>query len=405
MQMALLFTLISELALLLVASGESETLVAFLVAPDLTLYIEDAGMLFIRGLRLPGIVRLISICRMAISNDFFESVLPNPALSGDEDFPDKLLWGECLSSCLGGASFLIFITLSTILVPTRPGLTLSLALACNRLAAGTGTELPLLCIKPFGGRPLAGEQDCRLILPFETGSIDDDRELGAPGLPLVAEGGLSDRDVLRFGGASRENPGISEGFHGLGLTVGELDRDGMGFFAAVETGLATEERVGEFVKTAVVFVAADIVGLRVGVEALDVALDAGMEALLVGVEDLAVDLDVGVEDLGGTVGFAEDNEGREVGVADLEGFDVVVGVTLDVAFVVVLTAADNAGLFDDEVKVDLDELRVGRPVGVAGLDPGPPEEVGRRSPPVEVFNPGDETCSLDDVVLLAGGSV
>lgn len=81
---------------------------------------------------------------MAISKDFFESVLPNPALSGDEDFPDKLLWGECLSSCLGGASFLIFITLSTILVPTRAGLTLSLALACNRLEAGTGTELPLL---------------------------------------------------------------------------------------------------------------------------------------------------------------------------------------------------------------------------------------------------------------------
>lgn len=221
----------------------------------------------------------------------------------------------------------------------------------------------------------------------------------------MAEGGLSDRDVLRFGGASRENPGISEGFHSLGLTVGEFDRVGMGFFTAVETGLATEERVGDFDKTAGVFVAADVVGLRVGVEALDVALDAGMEALLVGVEDLTVDLAVGVEDLGGTVGFAEDNVGREVGVADLEGFDVVADVILDVAFEVVLTAAVNAGLFDDEVKVDLDELRVGRPVGVAGLDPGPPEEDGRRSPPVEVFNPGDETCSLDDEVLLAAGSV
>ncbi|KAG6383321.1 hypothetical protein SASPL_156931 [Salvia splendens] len=374
-----LLTLNSELQLLLVASGESEMLVVLLLGPDLTLYSEDAGMLVIRGRRLPGIVRLIS-CK---GQHLCINVLPNPALSGDKDFPDKLLWGECLSSCLGGASFLIFITLSTILVPTRAGLTLSLALACNRLAAGTGTELPLLRLIPLGGRPLAGEQDCLLILPFEGGSIDDDRELGAPGLPLVAEGGLSDRDVLRFGGTSRENPGISEGFHGLGLTVGELDRACMGFFEAVETGLATEEVVGDFDETAGVFVAEDAVGLRVGVEALDVDLDA---------------------DLGGPVGFAEDNVGREVGVEDLEGFDVVVDI-LDVGLEVILTDAFNAALFDVEVKVDLDiELTVGRPVGVPGLDPGPPEEVGRRSPAVEVFSPGDETCCLDDKLLLAACS-
>lgn len=152
---------------------------------------------------------------------------------------------------------------------------------------------------PLGGRPLAGEHDCRLILPFETGSTDDDRELGAPGLPLVADGGLSGRDVLRFGGTSRENPGISEGFHGLGLTVGELDRVGIGFFAALETGLETEEEVGDLTETASVVVALDtVVGLRVGVEALDVGFDAGKEDLLVGVEDLTVDLAVGVEDLG-----------------------------------------------------------------------------------------------------------
>lgn len=347
---------------------------------------------------------------MAISKDFFESVLPNPALSGDEDFPDKLLWGECLSSCLGGASFLIFITLSTILVPTRAGLTLSLALACNLLETLTGTELPLLCIMPLGGRPLAGEQDCLRILPFEAGSMDEDRELGAPGLPLVAEGGLSERDVLRFGGASRENPGISEGFHGLGLTVGEFDLGCIGCLEAAETGLATEELVGDLNETAGVFAAADVVVvcLRVGVEALDVGLDvAGMEALLVGVgvEDLAVDLDVGVEDLVGTVGFEEDEVERDVGVEDLEGLDVEVGVSLDVALEAVLIAPVEAeGLFDDEVEVDRDiELTVGRPVGVAGLDPGPPEEVGRRSPPLEVFNPGDETCGLDKL-LLAGGS-
>lgn len=140
---ALLLTLTSELALLLVARGESETLsVLLLVDPDLTLYIEEAGMLVIRGRRFPGIVRRISICLIAISKDFLESVLPNPELSGDEDFPDKLLRGECLSSCFGGTSLRIFITLSTILVPIKTGLTLSFALACNLLPAGT--ELPLL---------------------------------------------------------------------------------------------------------------------------------------------------------------------------------------------------------------------------------------------------------------------
>lgn len=125
------------------ARGESETLTALLRAgPDLTLYIEDAGIFVINGRKLPGMLRLISICLIAMSRDFFESVLPNPVLSGDEDdFPERLPRGECLSSCLGGASFLMFITLSTIFVPIKTGLTLSLALECKRFTAGT--ELPL----------------------------------------------------------------------------------------------------------------------------------------------------------------------------------------------------------------------------------------------------------------------
>lgn len=137
-------TLTSELALLLVARGESETLTVLLrVGPDLTLYIEDAGIFVIRGRRLPGMLRLMSICLIAISRDFFESVLPKPELSGDEaNFPDKLPRGECLSSCLGGTSFLIFITLSTIFVPIKTGLTLSLTFESPRLTAGT--ELPLV---------------------------------------------------------------------------------------------------------------------------------------------------------------------------------------------------------------------------------------------------------------------
>lgn len=63
-QRALLLTLTSELALLLVASGESETLTVLLLGgPDLTLYIDDAGILVINGRRLPGMLRLISCSR------------------------------------------------------------------------------------------------------------------------------------------------------------------------------------------------------------------------------------------------------------------------------------------------------------------------------------------------------
>nr|GMD57499.1 ATP binding protein [Ipomoea batatas] len=333
---------------------------------------------------------------MAISKDFLERFLPKPALSGDEDLADKLLFGECLFSCFGGANFRIFITLSTILVPINPGLTLSLALACNRLIAGMGTELPLLCISPLGGRPLDGEHDCRLTLPFATGSIDEERALGTPGLPLVAEVGLSDSDVLKFGGASREKPGISEGFHGLGFTVGELARGGAGFFIAVVEGLATEEEDGDRTGGADIFVAVDnVIGLRVGVAALDVGFDPGL-GCLVGVEDLTVDLESGVEDLGVTVGLVDDSVPREVGVADLEGLDEV---AVDD---VVLEAVFNAGLLD-EVKVDLDALNVDRPVGVEGLEP--PEEEGLLTPVLEVFNPGKEDACLDVKLLLAVGSV
>ena len=59
-----LLTLYSELALLLVANGESETLAVLLpVGPDLILYIEDAGIFVINGRKFPGILRLISYNR------------------------------------------------------------------------------------------------------------------------------------------------------------------------------------------------------------------------------------------------------------------------------------------------------------------------------------------------------
>ena len=57
-------TLISELALLLVARGESETLIFLLRdGPDRTLYIEEAGIFVINGRKLPGMLRLISCSR------------------------------------------------------------------------------------------------------------------------------------------------------------------------------------------------------------------------------------------------------------------------------------------------------------------------------------------------------
>lgn len=88
-----MLTLGSELALLLVARGESVTLTVLLfMDPDLTLYMEEAGMFVISGRKLPELMlRLISICLKAISRDFFESVLPKPELSRDEDdFPAEV---------------------------------------------------------------------------------------------------------------------------------------------------------------------------------------------------------------------------------------------------------------------------------------------------------------------------
>ncbi|MFS8013078.1 hypothetical protein Hanom_Chr14g01328541 [Helianthus anomalus] len=99
----------------------------------------------------------------------------------------------------------MFMTRSTILVPYNPGLTLSLALAYERINAGIGTELPLLRVTPLGlgSRPLEGEHDCLLTLPLGTGSIDEERLLGAPARPLIDEMGLSLSEVLKLGGASR----------------------------------------------------------------------------------------------------------------------------------------------------------------------------------------------------------
>ncbi|KAF9676919.1 hypothetical protein SADUNF_Sadunf08G0053400 [Salix dunnii] len=265
---------------------------------------------------------------------------------------------------------------------------------------------------PLGPRPLDGEHDCRLGRPL-VGSTEEDRELGAPGLPLVAESGRSDTEVLKFGGASSEKPGISEGFHGLDFTVGEEPRDGTGFLAAVGADLVTAGAdlvsVGADKLTDLVTVGADKLGelygvdsRRVGVAALDVNLDGGIEGLAVGVEDRVVDLvsvadrvvDLdGVEDLAGTVEFVEE--------------------VVDLAAETVGLAAETVGLDEDSVarEVGVDDLEglepvvtVGHPVGVEGLDPGPPDDEGLRIAAPEEFNPGEEADCLDTKLPLPLGS-
>lgn len=248
-------------------------------------------------------------------------------------------------------------------------------------------------------RPLDGEHDCLLGLPGGPGSIEEDRELGAPGLPRVAESGLSGKDVLKLGGASREKPGISEGFHGLGFTVGEAPRDGTGFLEVAAAEVFATEEDGLLLGTDMLGAPDGVEGRRVGVADLEAGLGGGMVGLEVGVEDLAVDLD-GVDDLEGTVGLVAETEGlvdEPAGlVVDSEGLAEGTPDLLE----------DSVGL---EVGVeDLDGLeevaRVDRLAGLAGLDLEPPADEGLRTPATEEFNPGDEAGCPDIRVLAVTGS-
>lgn len=53
-----------------------------------------------------------------------------------------------------------------------------------------------------------------------------------------------------------------------------------------------------------------------------------------------------------------------------------------------------------ELVVSVDDL----PVGVAGLDPGPPDDEGLRVAPLEELNPGEEVGCLDVRWFLVAGS-
>lgn len=267
------------------------------------------------------------------------------------------------------------------------------------------------------GRPLEGEHDCLFGLPLEAGSIDEERAEGAPGLPLVAETDLSESVVLKLGGASSEKLGISDGFHGLDLAVGEVPRDGIGCFNKAGAGLGIEEILTEGAEMVGTFDGVD--GRRVGVDALDAGLEldkVGLEldkvGLLVGVEDLVVVLDKGVEDLEGTMGLAA---GTLVvlmtGAVGLVAGTVIVFVTGTVvltegtvgfaaATIVLVEGIDVREVGVEGLDDFEDVVNVDRPVGVAGLDPGFPDDEGLLVPPPEAVNPGEEACLETKLFLL-----
>lgn len=275
---------------------------------------------------------------------------------------------------------------------------------------------------PLKVLPLEGEQDCRLGRPAGPLSTEQDLELGAPDLPLVADVDLSGSDVLRFGGASREKPGISDGFHGLDLRVGELPLEGVGaaVFAGeeplgiVEPGLVIDDDL-----TGAAKLPCWAEGRLVGVNALDVGL---LCADMVGLDDSVVDLVAGIDDLEVGVddllaGADALPEGAEVllagptalleGVVDLAdgSVDLKVGVDdLDTEAPVL------AGTVVREVGVEgLEPLElavnVERPVGVEGLDElevRPPDDDGRRvvAPEFRLF----DDAVLNGRLVLDGGS-
>jgi len=311
-------------------------------------------------------------------------------------------------------------------------------LRCDLLTAGM--ELPEGTL-PFKVLPLDGEQDCRLGRAAGPLSTEEDLELGAPGLPRVAEVGLSGNDVLRFGGASREKPGISDGFHGLDLTVGELPLEGVCavVFAGeeplgiVEPDLEIEDDLTGAAKlpcwaeiedgltgaAKLPCWAEGTEGRLVGVDALDVGLlCAGMEGLDEGVVDLVAgidDLEVGVDDLlagadalpagagfllagpaallEGVVDLTEGSVDLEVGVDDL-------GAEAPVLAGTVAREVGVEGLEPLELAAN-----AGRPVGVEGLDElevSPPDDDGRRVVAAE-FKLFDEAV-LNGWLVLDGGS-
>lgn len=269
---------------------------------------------------------MYTMCLKAISSDLLESVLPKPEMSAEDLLAGSLLL-ERYSPCFGGASFLMFTTLSTIFVPITTGLT-SLS-SEERILCLNGNTLPLLyALLPFEVSCFEGELGFCLVFPLDIVLTDDDLALlAATGLPLVAEAGLSGNERAA---SSSGKFGTSEGFEGLVLIDGKVPREGLGSLELLALNFEVEDdrplgrdAIDEHV---------GFDGHRLGVADLDVCfvvdtdlsvgvddraeVFAGVVDLTGGAEALVFTREVGVADLEGFVLLV--NEGREVGVADLE---------------------------------------------------------------------------------------
>lgn len=241
-----------------------------------------------------------TICRIAISRDFFEIFLPNPVLSVavvDEVFTGFRMprSGRCWAFLGSGTS--------------------RCPLEYTRLLPGASVSLPL---ETMGDDCLLGTTTAAGVsnFPFTT--------TAAPGRDLPAEIGLSGKVVLRFGGVSRGKSrgiigcggGRTRGLGELGLDVGAGLRpferrpaEGEGLDAGDKEGNECR-RVGvdgrEGVRAAGELKFAGICGLELGVEGLELATDRGLSMEeLVGTERVLE----GVE--------GRDRDGREVGVEGL----------------------------------------------------------------------------------------
>lgn len=161
---------------------------------------------------------------------------------------------SCLSSSLAAedaAALLACITFSTILLP------ITICPDASPELVPTPLPLILVCIvlmelglSDVCNRPLVtlGEHDCLLDDLFISEVFStwvDLVKVPDPGLvrdePLVFEVDRSGIVVLRFGGGSKENPGISDGCQSRGLAVGELPREEAVLLEGREVALLTED--------------------------------------------------------------------------------------------------------------------------------------------------------------------
>ncbi|KAL6987798.1 hypothetical protein U1Q18_013545 [Sarracenia purpurea var. burkii] len=177
-----------------------------------------------------------TICLKAISNDVFESVLPKPEFCRDnKDFPEELLFSRIWSSCFGGASFLMFTTLSTILVPINTGLVSSLP---DRLLGVA--DLDVLVYICFGGASF---------LVFTTLDGVDGRLLGVANLDIALQtaagtedlaGGVEERAIDLVGAEDLPRGAAVLVEDNLASKVGVEDLEGFAVADNVPCGVGVE---------------------------------------------------------------------------------------------------------------------------------------------------------------------